>query len=114
MAEAPSAVRCSIQHRWGGGEDASSVDQLADLLAELEADDPEHPDVWISDNEAGYSVSAFAGNRGLVIFEDHDEVRGPLHMEGYSRARTMDLFTLVLQGRTTEVDSLPWLPGYGS
>lgn len=114
MADAPNAARCFIQHRWGSGEKASSVDQLADLLDELEVDDPEHPDVWISDNEAGYGVSAFAGSRGLVIWEDHDEVRGPLHMDGYSRARTMDLFTLVLQGKTTEVDSLPWLPGYGS
>lgn len=70
--------------------------------------------MWISDNEAGYSVSVFAGSRGLVISEDHDEVRGPLHMEGYSRAGMMDLFTMLLQGRTTQVDSLPWLPGYGS
>ncbi|MEU7715319.1 hypothetical protein AB0B03_25660 [Micromonospora chalcea] len=114
MADAPTAVRCSIQHRWGSGEDVSSVDQLADLLDELEVDDPEHPDVWISDNEAGYSVSVFAGSRGLVIWEDHDEVRGPLHMDGYSRAGMMGLFTMVLQGRTTEVDSLPWMPGYGS
>ncbi|MBQ0892692.1 hypothetical protein KBX37_06165 [Micromonospora sp. U56] len=114
MADVPSASRCSIQHRWGSSEEVSSIDQLADLLEELEADDPEHPDVWISDNEAGYSVSAFEGSRGLVIWEDHDEARGPLHMEGYSRAGMLDLFRMVLQGRADEVDSLPWLPGYGN
>ncbi|WP_406076814.1 hypothetical protein [Micromonospora sp. NBC_00858] len=114
MANAPRARRCSIQHRWGSSEDASSVDQLADLLDELEVEDPEHPDVWISDNEAGYSVSAFEGSRGLVIWEDHDEVRGPLHMDGYSRAGMLDLFRMVLKGRAAEVDSLPWLPGYGN
>ncbi|MEU4714103.1 hypothetical protein AB0F73_10705 [Micromonospora purpureochromogenes] len=114
MADAPRARHCSVQHRWGSGEVASSIDQLAGLLNELEADDPEHPDVWISDNDAGYGVSAFAGSRGLVIWEDHDEVRGPLHMVGYSRARMLDLFTMVLQGRAAEVDSLPWMPGYGN
>lgn len=114
MADAPSAVRCSIQHRWESSEHASSVDQLADLLDELAVDDPEHPDVWISDNQAGYSVSAFAGGRGLVVWEDHDEARGPLHMDGYTRAAMLNLFTMVLQGRTTEVDSLPWAPGYGN
>ncbi|MBQ1023387.1 hypothetical protein [Micromonospora sp. C95] len=113
MADVPSASRCSIQHRWGTSEEVSSVDQLPGLLEELEADDPEHPDVWISDNEAGYSVSAFTGSRGLVIWEDHDEVRGPLHMEGYSRAGMLDLFRMVLQGRADEVSSLHWLRGYG-
>ncbi|MFG3297818.1 hypothetical protein [Micromonospora chersina] len=114
MADAFHVGQCSIQHRWGSGEVASSVDQLADLLDELAADDPEHPDVWISDNEAGYDVAAFAGGRGLVTWEDHDEVRGPLHMEGFSRREMLDLFTMVLQGRTSEVDSLPWVPGYGA
>ncbi|MBM0259897.1 hypothetical protein [Micromonospora sp. 4G55] len=114
MADVPHARQCSIQHRWGSGEVASSVDQLANPLDELAADDPEHPEVWISDNEAGYGVFAFAGSRGLVIWEDDEEVRGPLHMEGFSRARILDLFTMVLQGRTSEVDALPWLSGYGS
>ncbi|MEV6301262.1 hypothetical protein AB0M02_17770 [Actinoplanes sp. NPDC051861] len=110
----PHRYRCSLQHRWGSGEDVSSVDQLTALLEELEADDPEHPDVWISDNEVGYSVLAFAGSRGLVVWEDHDEVRGPLHMTGYSRAMMKDLFEMVMLGRIAEVESLPWLPGYGS
>jgi hypothetical protein len=110
----PRTSRCSLQHRWGGGDDVSSVDQLTDLLDELDADDPEHPDVWISDHEAEYSVLAFAGNRGLVVWEDHGEVRGPLHMTGYSRVMMKDLFAMVMQGRIAEVESLPWLPGYGS
>ncbi|MBG0568691.1 hypothetical protein [Actinoplanes aureus] len=106
--------RFSLQHRWGGGEDAFSIDQLTDLLDELDADDPEHPDVWISDNEVGYSVLAFAGSRGLVVLEDHEEVRGPRHMTGYSMAMMRNLFEMVMQGRVSEVESLPWLPGYGS
>jgi hypothetical protein len=114
MNDVPPAGRVSIQHRWGGAEVATSADQLAELLDELESEDDEHPDVWISDNAAGYSVSVFAGSRGLVIWEDHDDVGGPMHMVGYSKAEMLVLFGLVLQGRLAEIDSLPWSPGYGS
>ena len=111
MDQDPNPSRCSVQHRWGSSEDVSSIGQLAELLTELDAEDPEHPDVWITDNVAGYSVSAFAGSRGLVVWEDDEDVRGPLHMTGYSRPMMQNLFELVMRGQVDEIASLP---GYGS
>ncbi len=62
-----------IMHRNGAMESDPRGDWSAALIAELEIEDEEHPDIAVTD-ERGWCLSAFPG--GLVIWENvEDEAR---------------------------------------
>jgi hypothetical protein len=84
---------------------------MLEVLAELDADDPEHPDVAV-EHETGWALSAFSS--GLVVFENVEVDDDPRHMFGLSRADVVELWKLLASGAFAELESRPWLPGYGS
>lgn len=99
----------TITHRMGDMESDPPLDRLRALIGELDADDPEHPDVAVS-HESGWTLSAYSD--GLVVWENVEEGDDPRHLRGVARERLLDLFTAVAQGDLDAVEKEAWLPGY--
>ncbi|WP_106129983.1 hypothetical protein [Pseudosporangium ferrugineum] len=82
------------------------------LIAEL--DDPrddEHPDVAVTDDRTGWSLSAF--QTGRLVWENvEDDSIPPRHLAEASRAEMTRLMLLVAAGELDEVERLAWRPGY--
>ena len=57
-------MRYTVTARWGGSEDEPNELRMRELLAQLDAHDPEHPDAWLT-HESGWTLSVFES--GLVI-----------------------------------------------
>ncbi len=100
-----------VPGRWGGGEPEPTEQAMLDALSELDADDPEHPDVAL-EHESGWALSAFPS--GLVVFENVEADDEPRHLTGLSRADVADLWRLLAMGNFADLELPPWLPGYGS
>lgn len=93
--------------RRGGGEPQLSVERLWEILAELDAEDDEHPSVSLT-HESEWCLGAYRG--GLLVWEnlEGDE---PRHMDGVPRERVFEMWVRLSQGRLAEIEQEPWLPG---
>jgi hypothetical protein len=100
-----------LTKRWGDSVSNPIMSDLQSALAELEADDPEHPDCWLQ-NEHGWSLSAFGV--GLIILENVETNEGPWHMRGVSREQVLELWGLLDTGNLKELRERDWKLGYGS
>jgi hypothetical protein len=100
-----------VRRRWAGAEREPIEQVMVEVLAELDADDPEHPDVAL-EHENGWALSAFSS--GLVVFENVETDDEPRHMSGVSRADVAELWRLLAVGNFAHLESRPWLPGCGS
>jgi hypothetical protein len=98
-----------VTTRWGGAEPEPTRDRMYEVLKELDVVDEEHPDAWVT-HESGWCLSAFSS--GLLVWEnlEHGE---PRHMIAVSRERVLRLWIMLSEGRVSEIDLEPWLPGYG-
>jgi hypothetical protein len=104
-------MNCHLTKRWGDEVSNPSHHDLQTALAELAADDPEHPDCWLQD-EDGWTLSAF-GNGSLVL-ENVETNEGPWHARNVSREQVLQLWELLKAGSLAEIREHGWLPGYGS
>jgi hypothetical protein len=109
-------VRYSLNHRWGDCTEADVVtdEQLDALLSELTRDieDVEHPDLWITDHESGWSLLAFAGDAGLVVLEDEAETTTQ-HLRGLTPDTIRVLYVRLISGQIDLLCQEDWRPGYG-
>jgi hypothetical protein len=62
-----------LNKRWGEEISNPTTEDLEAALAELDVDDPEHPDCWLAD-EHDWTIGAFGS--GLVILENRRPTRG--------------------------------------
>ncbi|MER5917823.1 hypothetical protein ABT124_47960 [Streptomyces sp. NPDC001982] len=108
-------MRYSLNHRWGDYSEVDVVtdDQLDALLSELGRDieDVEHPDLWITDHESGWSLLAFAGDAGLVVLEDEAETTTK-HLRGLSPLKVRELYVRLTTGQIDLLHQEDWQPGY--
>ena len=81
-------MTCHVNTRWGGSEPNPSVDRMREVLAELDAEDDEHPDVSLS-HESEWCLSVFRS--GLLVWENLEE-GDPKHMRRVSRDRVLELW----------------------
>ena len=79
-------------------------------MLDLDENDQEHPDVSVYDNQTNVTLSVFAGDRGLVVLEDEDEV--PYHRVGVTRDDARRLLVAFVHGEDLRTDD-QWSPGYG-
>lgn len=111
--ERAKGVTYQVTGRWGGTERVASESRMRELLAELDQDDPEHPDTWLS-HESGWSLSVFQS--GLVVWEyveDPGEERTePRHQVGVSREKALDLWLKLSRAELDAIEQEPWRPGY--
>lgn len=102
-----------VTGRWGGTEWMASEARMRELLAELDRNDPEHPDAWLS-HENGWCLSVFQS--GLVIWEYVEEAGEeriePRHQVGVSREKALDLWLKLSMGEFDAIEREPWRPGY--
>jgi hypothetical protein len=104
-------MRYRVTHRGGEMEMCQDLASIDVLIDELDADDPEHPDVAVG-NGSGWVLSAFAG--GLVVLENPQEDVDPRHRYCTNRAELRDLLTALATGDVATVEAVGWQPGYGS
>ena len=83
---------------------------MREVLSELQAVDDEHPCVALS-HESEWCLSAYPC--GLLVFENLEEGE-PRHLDDVSGERVLALWTLLAQGRLSELEREPWIPGYGA
>ncbi|MDA1053472.1 MAG: hypothetical protein O3C40_23735 [Planctomycetota bacterium] len=96
-----------VSSRWGGDEAEPSVDRMRAILAELDANDDEHPDVALS-HESEWCLSAYPS--GLLVWENLEQGE-PRHMNGIPRERVLALWLKLAQGQLDDIEAEPWLPG---
>jgi hypothetical protein len=96
---------------WNGETiDAPSVSQMRALLASLKDADEEHPDCWLQ-HESGWSLSFSRSSR--LIWENVEE-GNPRHLASASAEKTLELWTLLSQGKIQEIEAgVDWIDGYG-
>src|SRR4051794_26464659 len=94
--------------RMGSDESEPTPSRMQAVLAELYADDTEHPDVSLT-HESEWSLGAFSN--GLLIWENLESGE-PRHMNGVPRQRVLELWLKLAQCRIDEIGEEPWLPGY--
>jgi hypothetical protein len=99
-----------LTKRYGDTILKPTMEDLAGALAELQLEDPEHPDCWLSDEDE-WTVAAFAS--GLVVLENAETLEGPWHMRAVSMEDVLGLWRLLDQGNLDELRNRPWQAGYG-
>jgi hypothetical protein len=105
-------MAATLVHRTGEMTEFAGAADLDGLILELDGPaDPEHPDVAVA-AESGWTLSAFG--TGLVVFENVECEVPARHQKGLTRAEVRDLFRLLVRGDVQRIESLGWVPGYGS
>ncbi len=90
-------------------EENLSFDALSTLYDELTYEDAEHPDVALTFDE--WCLSAFGS--GLLIWGNLETIENEdRHMKNVPKEKTIELWIKLAQGKVSEVDAEPWLPGY--
>jgi hypothetical protein len=106
-------VSFHVTNRMGEMFNSPDSETIDRVLAEL--DDPiddEHPDVDLT-HESGWSLGVFPyGSVTWENVEDRD-APGPRHLDAVSRAEVRRLWLALAAGHISEIESEPWLPGYG-
>jgi hypothetical protein len=102
-------VSYTITHRMGQMETDPPLNRLRELVAELDVDDPEHPDIAVS-HESGWTLRAYPD--GLVVWENAGEDDEPRHVRNLPRQRVVELFLALAQGEIAAVEQEAWSRGY--
>lgn len=97
-----------VSPRWGDDEAEPTVERMREVLAELDAEDFEHPFVSVT-HESEWCLSAYPF--GLLVWENLED-GVPRHMNEVSRERVLALWRKLAEGRLEEIEAEPWLPGY--
>ncbi|BCJ52413.1 hypothetical protein Asp14428_38880 [Actinoplanes sp. NBRC 14428] len=96
-----------MHRRWRDGGRRSGA--TSPLIADPR--DDEHPDVAMTDDRTGWSLSAFQTGRPARENVEDDSI-APRHLAEVSRAETTRLTLLVAAGDLDELERSPWRPGY--
>jgi hypothetical protein len=82
---------------------------MQEILNELDVDDQEHPDCWLTDEETGWTLSIFQG--GLVIWDHFGDGDTARHMVDVPRRKALELWLTLATGTIEKIESEPWQPG---
>ena len=107
-----------IHHRHGNSETAQYISDamIADLLSELDVDrdDVEHGDVWLSESLSAWTLGVFAGDRHLIVLDNTDPGGDAFPRADVSRQDAFALLRRVANGEMAAIRAETWYPGYGS
>lgn len=82
--------------------------ELLNGLDDIDADDPEHPDVSLVHDPSGWSISVFPSRiTTLENLDDADEP--PRYMNNLERTKALELWVDLSKGRIDHILSLPWI-----
>jgi hypothetical protein len=91
-------VDTGLETRWGGGQENPTVEEMRSALAELDTQDMEHPNTWLSDDD-GWTVDVYES--GLVVFSN--EFEDICERRGVTRDEALELWILLQHGRRDEI-----------
>jgi hypothetical protein len=97
--------------RMGGSIQRPDESKMRELLASVSANDPEHPDVSLN-NEDGWALSY--GPSQTLIFQNVETGAGPWHMKEISIEQALALWKLLALGQVPALQENPWSSGYSS
>jgi hypothetical protein len=97
-----------VMTRWGEHEREPTETRMREVLAELDANDDEHPDVSLT-HESEWCLSAYPS--GILVYENL-EAGEPRHLNHVSRARVLELWLLLSKGQMEVIETEPWINGY--
>jgi hypothetical protein len=100
-----------VQFRWGGSEADAPVERMRVALSELDTEDIEHPDTWLT-HESGWTLTVFS--TGLVIWENVEEDEPARHQKGISRERALELWMKLARGDVEGIEKEHWSAGNGN
>lgn len=100
-----------VNHLTGESETDYDLSKLSDLLDELNGADNEHTDVSLT-HESEWALSAFKS--GLIIWENVAGEGEPKHMKKIGKDKVISLWTLLADGKVSEIEEENWLSGYGN
>lgn len=99
----------AVTHRSGATRANFPIERFGELLAELDAAEPEHSGISVT-HDSEWSLMILRS--GAVILEDLEDDE-PLHATVPDRAEQLALMIAVAEGRIDEVHgALSWEPGY--
>ena len=106
-------METNLQQRWGDSIDNPTPEQLKEALAELDIEDDEHPDTWLTATIEGgdWSISAFgSGLTILVIYnsETETETENEYELHDISREQQFQLWQQLQRGELEAIKALPW------
>ncbi|WP_282608480.1 hypothetical protein [Pelagibius sp. Alg239-R121] len=99
-----------VNHLMGNASVEFSLDSLPSLYEELSKADGEHSDVSLT-HESEWCLAAFSS--GLVTWENLAGEGEPKHMRDVPQDKVLALWSLLSEGKVSEIDSENWLAGYG-
>ena len=98
-----------VQTRWGGSETDPTEKRMLEILDELEVEDAEHPDCWLT-HETGGTLSVFEGGR--VAYENCESDCGPRHIANIPRLKALEMWKTLAKGDLATLEKEQWQPGY--
>lgn len=99
-----------VQSRWGNCVDNPSEAAMREVIAELDVQDPEHPDAALT-HESGWTLIIYSG--GSCVWDNLASDSSPQYLEGISRANALQLWIKLSLGHIQELQSMPWKDGNG-
>lgn len=82
--------------------------ELLNSLDDIDANEPDHPDVSLVHDPSGWSLSVFPS--GIITFENLDEPDDvPRHMCHVARNDALALWLELSSGRIDHIKTQPWI-----
>jgi hypothetical protein len=103
-----SGAAYSVETRWGGSEEDPSTERLAEIVAELDVPDAEHPDTWLSHRESGWTIRLDEERFAYLEDAEHDVVS---HLADVASARALDLWLRFAARGPSAVEGEQWVAG---
>lgn len=100
--------RYYVETRWGGSEDEPPPSRLAEIVAELNTKDEEHPDTWLVHSPSGWTLSL--DEEGYAYLEDQD-LETVSHMKDVSLEAGLEFWLKFASAGPDGVKSEPWCQG---
>lgn len=97
-----------IVTRWGDSEDQPSEVKMREVLRELDVQDAEHPDCWLT-HESGWTLAVFES--GLIVWENLETEGTARHQVHCTRERAMSLWLKLARGEISAINQEPWKQG---
>jgi hypothetical protein len=97
-----------VVKRWGDSVDEPNEQQMREALRELDMEDTEHPDCWLTRDD-GLTLSVSEGGR--VCYDDLSGSAKPRHINGVSREKALEMWRQLIAGDFAALEREPWQSG---
>jgi hypothetical protein len=97
-----------VETRWGGSEEEPTDKRMLEILGELDVEDQEHPDCWLT-HESGWTLSVFESGR--VVYNNLEGESGPRHLAKVPRLKAFQMWKALAKGDLDTLEMEQWQPG---